>query len=181
MEALNVSSVISDLRATFATGKTHKLGWRQRQLNRLKTLVAETEVGKEISLNVTRAGKAIQVALAPAERPSSVKNKKEPEPKPDAASQSVGISCRAITPKLARLFGFREWQEGDQGVVIVRVDPRSMAARHGVGAGMILQQLESTPIRTLDDVDKAKSGIDKEQGVLMRVWDGRTSNFVLLK
>lgn len=43
MEALNISSLVGDLRTTFASGKTRPFSWRAAQLKRLRLMLSEQE------------------------------------------------------------------------------------------------------------------------------------------
>ena len=83
-----------------------------------------------------------------------------------------------MTPQLAAYF---EFEPEASGVVVTRVDPGSPASRQGVHAGMIVQQVEDVPVRTLADLELAIQSPSKGEGLLLRVWDGEFSSFLILR
>ncbi len=143
---------------------------------RLRHRIADAKVGEGVSLQVIRQGKALDVTVVPTERKSA---QQQPE-KTDATEKppGVGITARQLNPQLAGFLGF---QRDAKGVVITRVEHGSLAAEQGVRPGTVLQEIDRRPIRTLDDLDAAVAAVDLEQGVLLRVWDGEFSRFILLE
>ena len=145
---------------------------------RLKYLTAQAKVSVEIPLRVIREGKPYEIAVTPIERPTETEDEPELDPAESAKPEGVGVRVRELTPELARYFGYEHQQ---QALVITDVDRGSIAAKEGIRPGMILQELDRTPIRSVDDLTAVVATIDKAQGVLLRVWDGEFSRFVLLR
>ncbi|HBP16796.1 MAG TPA: hypothetical protein DEA08_03245 [Planctomycetes bacterium] len=145
----------------------------------LSHLIAEVEVGKTVKLEVLRERQRLVLEALVVERPDTPTG--PPVSKDEPESRDVGISARLLTPELARFFGFDHDPE-EPAVVIAAVDPGSLAAQHGIRPGMILQQVERSPIRSLEDLELAlKAATLAKRGILLRVWDGRSSNAVLLR
>jgi serine protease Do len=148
--------------------------------NRLLHLVAVAELGQPLQLQVVRDGKTHNVEVIPTERPrKQAKPPTDPEATTPAepARPNVGISARLLDARLARIFGF---EKDAKGVVITTVERGSLAAEQGIRPGMILQEVDRRPIRTLDDLDAAVAAMNLEAGVLLRVWDGEFARFVLI-
>lgn len=141
---------------------------------RLMNLVGRLPVGKPATMRVVRAGQELTLQVVPGERKLPQEAEEELAPAPSG----VGVTARALDPDLAERFGYTP---DSQGVVIVRVEPGSLGAEHGLHPGMILQEVDRQPIRTLDDLNRALEKIDLDRGVLLRVWDGAAASFVLVQ
>jgi serine protease Do len=144
---------------------------------RLRHVIGRAPVDKALSLTIVREGVEHAVDVAVVERPDAQPDAAPdaPEPEPQAG---VGLRARELTPELAEAFGY---ERGAQGVVITVVEPGSPAAQEGVRAGMVLQEVDRKPIRTIDDLTAAIAAIDPARGVLLRVWDGDMATFVLVR
>ncbi len=146
----------------------------------LSRLAASLPVGEPAALTIVRAGRELGLSVTPIEWPHAAEQE-QPTPPADAPATTpdVGITARELTPELALHFGYAPEA---QGVVVARVAPGSLAARHGVRPGVILQEIEGRPIETLADLDAARAaGLDPARGVLLRLWDGEYSTYVLLR
>ncbi len=143
---------------------------------RLRHEIGRARVDRPVELRIVRDGVDHAVQVAVIERPT---RPAAASPAPPAAPQpGVGIRARELTPELAEAFGY---ERGAQGVVITGVEPGSPAAQEGVRPGMVLQEVDRAPVRTLDDLSAAIAGVDPAKGVLLRVWDGEASTFVLVE
>ncbi|MCO5169642.1 MAG: Do family serine endopeptidase [Planctomycetes bacterium] len=143
---------------------------------RLRHQIGRAPQGRPIELGIVRDGAEHVVSVDVVERPSAeapAARADDPEP-----PQGVGIRARELGPELAEAFGY---ERGAQGVVITGVEPGSAAAQAGVRPGMVLQEVDRRPVRTLDDLSAAVAAIDPARGVLLRVWDGDASTFVLVR
>ena len=144
---------------------------------RLRHLVARAPVGAPLELRVVRDGVERTVAPVIVERPGDGAPGAAAEAEPTARA-GLGITARELTPELCEAFGY---ERDAKGVVIVRVDPGSPAAREGLRPGMVLQELDRRVIRTLDDLEAALAQADAASGLLLRVWDGEASTFLLIR
>lgn len=140
--------------------------------------IAQVSVGEEYSLHIRRGEETLTLKARSVERPDTPDRPVEPlEPEPSA----VGISARGLTPDLARFFGF-DFDPESPSVVVSKVAASSIAYQQGVRPGMIIQQVERTPIRSLDDLEAALGQAKAAgQGVVLRVWDGRGSRVVVCR
>lgn len=140
--------------------------------------IAQVPVGGEYSIRVRRGEETIVLKAVAVERPDTPER---PVQAPEVEPSSVGISARKLSPELARFFGF-EFDPEAPSVVISKVASSSLAYQQGVRPGMIIQQVERTPIRSLADLELAlKSAKTAGRGVVLRVWDGRGSRVVVCR
>lgn len=140
--------------------------------------VAQVPVGKEFTMSVRRGGQTLSLQAVATERPDTPDR---PVQGPETTPSEVGISARAMTPQLARFFGFA-FDPEEPSVVIAKVERSSLAYQQGVRPGMILQQVEQTLIRNLDDLEAALEAAKiAGKGVVLRVWDGRSSRVVVCR
>ncbi len=145
----------------------------------LSHLAASLPVGEPATLTVIRSGSELTLPITPTERPregDEAPQRPEPEATP-APTPEVGIVARDLNPELAVYFGY---PPEAQGVIVVRVAPGSLAARHGVRPGMLLLEVERQAVPTLDALDAVRATLDPSRGVLLRMWDGEYATFVLL-
>jgi len=149
--------------------------------SQLGHVAAALEVGARATAVVVRDGEQLELSIVPTERPAEPSEPAagdapgEPEP---AGPVELGITARQLNPDLAAYFGYPAEAEG---VVVIRVARESLAAHHGVRPGMVIQALEGTALHSLEDLDQARADLDAARGVLLRLWDGEYSSFVLLR
>jgi serine protease Do len=75
-----------------------------------------------------------------------------PATPPERTSESdYGFTAKALTKELAAQFGVEE----TSGVIITEVTANSLAYRRGISAGDIIVKMNSKPIATMDDFEKA--------------------------
>jgi len=140
--------------------------------------VAQVPVGQEFTMSVRRGQQNISLRAVAVERPDTPDR---PVQGPETTPSEVGISARAMTPELARFFGFA-FDPKEPSVVVAKVERGSLAYQQGVRPGMILQQVEQTLVRTLDDLQTSLDAADSAgKGVILRVWDGRSSRVVVCR
>jgi serine protease Do len=160
----------------------------------LPRLVAQTQIGKDVDVEVLRKGqkRTVRVAVgrlaedeeaAKASGKDAPKNKgskgksKEPDkqgggtgPKP-SGQPLFGLGLAPLTDDLRAKYGL---DAGTKGVVVTEVDPASPAAEKGIKAGDVIVEIAQEPVASIDDVTK---GIDKVKNaggkaVLLRVEGG---------
>jgi serine protease Do len=65
-----------------------------------------------------------------------------------------------------------------QGIVITEIEPGSAAEREGLRAGDVIEEVNRKPVRNLSD---ATATLRKQEGsVLLRVWSGGSSRYVVI-
>ncbi|MBL4850215.1 MAG: trypsin-like peptidase domain-containing protein [Planctomycetes bacterium] len=159
-------------------------GARIRDGQDLGHRVAQVPVGQKFKMSVRRGSETITLEAIAVERPDTPDRPTTHGPAtnaPGTTPSEVGISARVMTPELARFFGFT-FNEKEPSVVVARVERSSLAFQQGVRPGMIIQQVERTLVTNLDDLQAALNAARLEgKGVVLRVWDGRSSRVVVCR
>ena len=97
----------------------------------------------------------------------------EAQPEPD---RTLGIALAPLPEVL------REEFDIDRGVVIGRVEPGSIAARHGLQEHDIILEVERQPVEAPTDVAEAwESAQAEDRPLLMRVLRGEMALYVALE
>ena len=119
----------------------------------LQKAVMVHKPGEEITLDVVRDGKEIEVALVlggmPAEFQGEEKPAEEPEDTEDGEETGVlGMKLGEITEQLADERNLAE----NAGVYVEEVDPGSEAFERGIRPGDVIVKVNTTEVKTLEDV-----------------------------
>jgi len=144
----------------------------------LPRIVAETEIGTTVDVELFRQGKKATVKiilgeLEKAEVNGLIDGSKKPGDADKQSFGSLGFSVDMLTPKLARELGL---DANKQGVVVTEVVPGSPAAEKGLQKGDILRRYGQRPVA--DAASLAKDIADAEKagrsGILILIErDGR--------
>ena len=139
----------------------------------LPRIVAETDIGTKVSVDLFRQGspktltitlgeleKAELVGLAGGEKPSEMSKE---------SFGSLGFSVQALTPQLAGEMGL---DEAKVGIVVTEVVPGSPAADKNLQVGDILRRFGQRPVKGV--VELTKDIEDAEEG-------GRSGILILIE
>jgi serine protease Do len=97
----------------------------------LRNLIAASGAGKSTTLSIVRDGKPATVTVLLEEMPESTAVARSAQPIPKAtAGQLDGMTVESLTPATRRQSGVPN--EVQQGVLITRIEPGSLAARLGL-------------------------------------------------
>jgi serine protease Do len=129
-------------------------------------LVANTQAGSRVPLEIIRGGKRATLAVQVGERPpedqlTQIGRGATPDGTPDggtaAPQRALGLSLTPLTPDLARAANL---PAGARGVMITAVDPNSDAAEKGFQRGDLIisvnNQLVTTPAQVVAAVEAAR-------------------------
>ncbi|MCA8922430.1 MAG: trypsin-like peptidase domain-containing protein [Planctomycetes bacterium] len=157
----------------------------------LQNLIAQSKpVRGPEQAESARATKLVELQVVRANQPTpmtvqvTLEEREQPEQRvQDVTTKAeVGVEVSPLSDRLRRRFG---WTPDAEGVVIVRVDPGSLAAVNGIRPGMVLQAVNGQPIYSVVDLQKALGGDLASrlstEGVVLQVWDGALSHFLWLK
>ncbi len=150
-------------------------GEEVRNSAELSTKVAGTSPGTDITLGVLRDGKEKTIDVKLGEL--------TPEKSQQLAGTSqksesdVGISVANITDNLARQY---KLPQTNHGVVIVSVDPRSVAAQAGLQEGDVILKVNRTPVNSVSDFNKQMDKTKPGENVLFYLSRGNANFFVAL-
>jgi serine protease Do len=140
---------------------------KDEDIGQLQRLVASHEVGKQVPVQVYRAGKAETFKLTIGSQPKVV---------PDEEETDHGFIVQEITESLTREFRLNE----GKGVMVSFVEPGSEAAEAGMTPGDLIQEVEGSSI---DDIDGFRSTMGKLKSTapfLVRARRGDDFRFMLI-
>jgi serine protease Do len=143
---------------------------------RLRLLAAEAPVGKVVPVKVQRDGKEVALEVTIAARTPEVEGRAlQPEGTP---APQVGITAKKLTPELAQKLGLGA---DATGVVVMVVDPGSLAAQAGVKPGQIIRSVDGKEIQSMADLEAAVGSMDLHAGVKLVLEDASGRSSVVLK
>jgi serine protease Do len=150
----------------------------------LQAVVEVKSVGSDVSVEIIRGGQPMTLTvhlealpdkfgMAATQRPRG-----RPLP-PGEEAEAFGLKVQQLTPELTEELGY---DSSDIGVLVSEVEPNSIAAEQGVRSGMLIVNVGTNPVGSVDEFLEAMSGASLETGVLLRVTSPRGGNlFIVLK
>ncbi|MBF0325939.1 MAG: DegQ family serine endoprotease [Alphaproteobacteria bacterium] len=153
------------------------------EMRKLPRIVAETPIGKKVTVEVWRDGKRTTAEVVVGELPEEPEEvAKGPEKgQPPAAGQSVagtGLVVAAVTPQLRERFGL---DEDVKGVVVTEVKD-GPAMEKGMKPGDVIIEAANKPVRTPGDLAKAVEAAKaaSQKFLLLRVENPQALRYVAL-
>ncbi len=145
----------------------------------LRNMVAQSEVGSTIKLKVVRDGKTIFLNATVGEMSKELV-KSVPEKIEESAEQNIlaGFSVTDLTPEIAKQLGL---SREEKGVVIVRVKPESAAEEAELKRGDVIQEINRKKINNSKDFSNIVSRIKEGDTVLLFVNRGGKKFYTTLK
>lgn len=143
-------------------------GKKVRDVSSLRNIVAQTKIGSQVEIRILRNNKEEVVRATIMELPSEAVEAVPGSFEGSDINSNVlsGISVVDLTPVIARQLGV---DKDEKGVVIVKVEPGSVAEDAGLRKGDIIQEIDRQHIRSQTDFDKAISNIRPNDAVLLFV------------
>jgi serine protease Do len=131
----------------------------------LRNLVAGLEIGAKIRLKLIRDKKDKQVEVTIGEQPKELTKGGGPLEE-DVGGGLAGISVHDLSPEIARRFGL---PEDEEGVVVTRIEPGSLADDAGVQRGDVLLEINRRPVRNTKDFNRIAREIEKDESILLLI------------
>ena len=128
--------------------------------------------GKGRSLTVTIKALPDQAATI---RPAKAERNAESSDSYEA--KDLGLEVSDLSSATAQKLNFKM---GD-GVLITNVEEDSVAAHHGLQAGMLIRKVGQTPVKDLDSFKAAMKGQKLKEGILLQVRTDNGNRFVVLR
>ena len=139
----------------------------------LPRIVAETDIGTKVDVELFRQGKkkTVQVTLGELEKAELVGLASGDKSTPDGAKQSfasLGFSVQNLTPKIAGEMGL---DAEKTGVVVGEVIAGSPAAEKGLQVGDILRRFGQSPVEGVSNLAKEINDAEKggRSGILILI------------
>ncbi len=144
-------------------------GQPMRNSTELRDRIGRTAPGTEIELLVLRDSKEkrikVELDLRTAEALAAGHSRDDTE----AEQEVLGLKVQELTDALARRLRY----EDENGVVVTRVERGSEASRRGLRRWMLIQEINSKPVKTVGDFEDELAEIEPGAAFRMRVrWQG---------
>lgn len=132
----------------------------------LRNAVAQTPIGRKVSIKVIRDKKIKTIDVTIAEQPKSLGQAGSEDNGESTAPTGVlsDLDVRELNEELAARYGIKT---SERGVVIVRVRPGSTAEEMGVREGDIVLEVNRKAVNSVKSYERAVSGLAKDQAVLL--------------
>ncbi len=140
--------------------------------NDLPRIVAETPVGKTVDVTVIRDKKEVHLSLKVEEQTEERIALQTSTP-----LQGFGMKVDNLTAQLRKQFGITD----KSGIVVVSVEPGSLAAESGIQPGDVIKEVNRKAVRNVADYNQAIVSGGEGQPVLMLLKRGRQTFFVSME
>jgi serine protease Do len=158
--------------------------------NALRSLVAQTELNKQVELEIMRNGKPLKVTTQIKEQPidyqsARVSPKQGPsQPQPPGQSNDqetssgplASIRVGELTPEMARQL---DLPANAQGVLVAGVDPDSGVAE--LQKGDVIEEINQQPVTSVADYNKIAAALDPSQPQVLSVCRHKMRSFLVLR
>jgi serine protease Do len=134
--------------------------------------VLKKQVGQKVNFVVLREGKRTEISLTTAQMPEKLG---EPEPV-QPTREWFGLRISNVTPDLAKQLGLTK----TEGVVIVGVEPNSVAQRAGLRVGDFILEVNRQKVLNENDYRSAMDKTKPDRGVLLLIDRAGSMFFVTL-
>jgi S1-C subfamily serine protease len=141
------------------------------ETNELRNEIAAMPPGTEVTLTIARDGRQQDVRVRLGELNAQTAGNAQGGGGAPNSSQ-LGITVVPVTPDLARQLGLRP---GTQGLVIEQLDPAGPAARAGLQAGDLIEQVNRQAVRNPDDMRRALQASNGRPPLLLINRGGQTT------
>ena len=128
--------------------------------------------GTVVNLKILRNGSIITLPITIGSLPEGKQTEEEV-----IQESSIGISVEKLTPELAESLGYN----GEKGVVISKVNPKSAAALAGIKKGALILAVDQHPVTTVEEFQEAVKNSSGSKGVLLLLKQGAATRYVFLK
>ena len=158
--------------------------------NALRSLVAQTQLNKQVELEIVRNGKPVKVTTQIKEQPidfqsARVSPKQGPsQPQPPGQSNDqetssgplASIRVGELTPEMARQL---DLPTNVQGILVAGVDPDSGVAE--LQKGDVIEEINQQPVTSVADYNKIVASLDPSQPQVLSVCRHKMRSFLVLR
>ena len=141
----------------------------------LQREVTHTPVNTKATLKVIRDGREQEVTVIIGEQAETVKVASA-----DSSTENAlaGLEVQSLDMQTARELGLHGKV---QGVVVVDVEPDSLADRAGVAQGDVIKEINRQPIKSVRDYEKIAGSLKKDESALLLINRRGTALFITVK
>jgi serine protease Do len=165
-------------------------GHEVKNFSALRSLVAQTQLNKQVELEIRRDGKPLKVTAQIKEQPIDYQSagvlprRNQPQPQSPrqpsdeetASGPLASIHVEELTPEMARQL---DLPNNVQGVLVTTVDPDSGVAE--LQRGDVIEEINQQPVTSVSDYNKIAASIDPSQPQVLSVCRHRLRSFLVLR
>ena len=155
------------------------------EMRDLPRVVAQTEVGRTVSVEILRGGKerTVSVTVAEMNDPVQVSTQSDPAPKPGKDDSDIAGLGMKVAPLDAAMRQGLGLAADAKGMVIASVDPNGPAAEKGLRQGDVITEAERQAVTSAEDLRAAVESAGKEgrKAVLLLVDRANQPLFVAIR
>jgi serine protease Do len=132
----------------------------------LRNAVAQTPIGKKVSVKLIRDKKSKTIEVAIVEQPKSLGQPSAEESRESVVPTGLlsDLEVHELNEELTTRYGLKA---SERGVVVVRVKSGSTAEEMGVREGDVILEVNRKAVGSLKSYEQAASGLAKDQAVLL--------------
>src|SRR5256886_48491 len=165
-------------------------GREMKNINALRSMVAQTELNKNVELEIIRDGKPLNVTAQVKEQPanygtarttpgqgqSQPESPEQPNDQEASSGPLASIHVDELTPEMSRQL---DLPNNVQGVLVTGVDPDSGAAE--LKKGDVIEEINQQPVTSVSDYNKVAASLDPSQPQVLSVCRHRMRSFLVLR
>lgn len=144
-----------------------------RDVNHLRNVVAQTDIGKEVAVIALRDGVEQNLKIKIQEQPTDLFAATGPSPD----VRDLGITVQNLTSELAKSLNIEE----SIGVVVTEVAPGSPAANADIREGDLIKEVNRKRVKDVDEFRQAIKLAKGENEILFLAKRGDYTRYVILK
>ncbi|GBL40181.1 probable periplasmic serine endoprotease DegP-like [Nitrospirota bacterium] len=146
----------------------------------LRNAVAQAPLGKKVSIKLIRDKTLTTLDVTIVEQPKSMAQSGSEEREESMAPTGVfsDLEVHELTEELAGRYGIKS---SERGVVVTRVRPGSIMEEIGVREGDLMLEINRKAVTSLTTYERLRSGLSKNQAVLLLVKRQGRSLYLTLK
>ncbi len=142
----------------------------------VQRIVTRTPVGTKATVKVARNGNEMDLTVTIGEQPDTVKIASFEQG--SSEHPLAGVAVQELDPQIARDLGLTK---KTQGVVVMDVEPDSLASQAGLTQGDVIREINKQPVNSVKDYEKIMSSLKKDQQVLLLINRRGASLFLSVK
>ncbi len=148
----------------------------------LQVVVERCQLGSSHPMTIVRQGARMELAFLSEEQPDTFGTDGDAAQENSATPQTsrlqgLGLEISPLDPEVAAELGMK----GTRGVVITAVNDQSPAARAGLASGMVITEINRSPVTDVADAVAALGDESIAESVLLLVRTANGSRFVALR
>jgi len=161
-----------------------------KTIGMLRSMVAQTELNKNVELEIVRDGKPLKVTTQIKEQPQDYQTSgalprraplqpqtpQQPNEGEAASGSLASIHVGELTPEMARQL---DLPANVQGVLVTGVDPDSGVAE--LQKGDVIEEINQQPVTSVSDYNEIAAALDPSQPQVLSVCRHRARSFLVLR